>query len=70
MESKTHDEAVHKMRELIQDVQVAMLTTVDGEGCLHSRPMATQKNGVRREALVLHRGRIRENGRDRARPPR
>ena len=39
----THDEAVRKLNELIKDIQVAMLTTVDDEGALRSRPMATQK---------------------------
>ena len=33
---------VQKLRELIKGIRVAMLTTVDSEGCLHSRPMATQ----------------------------
>lgn len=33
---------VKKLGELIKGIRVAMLTTVDSEGCLHSRPMATQ----------------------------
>jgi general stress protein 26 len=33
---------VQKLGELIKGIRVAMLTTVDSEGCLHSRPMATQ----------------------------
>ena len=32
-----------KLGELIKDIRVAMLTTVDNEGRLHSRPMATQQ---------------------------
>lgn len=42
MESKTHDESVAKLGELIKDVRVAMLTTVEDDGSLRSRPMATQ----------------------------
>jgi general stress protein 26 len=33
---------VQKLGELVKGIRVAMLTTVDSEGCLHSRPMATQ----------------------------
>ncbi len=40
----THDaEAIAKLRELIQDIDTCMLTTVSAEGLLHSRPMATQR---------------------------
>ena len=34
-----------KLAELIKDVKIAMLTTVDSDGSLRSRPMATQKAG-------------------------
>jgi general stress protein 26 len=34
---------VEKLAELIGDVKVAMLTTVDEDGSLHSRPMWTQQ---------------------------
>lgn len=34
---------VQKLGELIKDVKIAMLTTVDEDGSLRSRPMATQK---------------------------
>jgi general stress protein 26 len=37
------EENVRKLRDLIKDVKVAMLTTVDAEGTLRSRPMATQE---------------------------
>lgn len=43
MEQKTHEESVRKLRELIGDVKVAMLTTVEPDGSLRSRPMMTQK---------------------------
>lgn len=33
---------VEKLRDLIKDVRIAMLTTVDRDGTLRSRPMATQ----------------------------
>lgn len=36
-----HQEAVEKVRELIKDIEIAMLTTVSEEG-LVSRPMKTQ----------------------------
>ena len=35
---------VKKLADLIEDIEFAMLTTVDSEGCLRSRPMATQKS--------------------------
>ena len=37
------DEKIEKLRERIQDIKVAMLTTVDEDGKLHSRPMATEQ---------------------------
>jgi general stress protein 26 len=33
---------IKKLGELIKDIRIAMFTTVDEEGVLHSRPMATQ----------------------------
>lgn len=36
------DESMEKLGSLIKDIRVAMLTTTDAEGHLHSRPMATQ----------------------------
>jgi len=33
---------IEQVAELIRGIRVAMLTTVDGNGELHSRPMATQ----------------------------
>jgi general stress protein 26 len=38
-----HNEDVKKLGELIEDIQFAMFTTVDTDGTLHSRPMATQQ---------------------------
>ncbi len=35
--------AIAKLDELIKDIEIAMLTTLDENGHLHSRPMATQK---------------------------
>ena len=39
----THYQEIRKLGELIQDVRICMLTTVDEVGHLHSRPMATQQ---------------------------
>lgn len=39
-ESKNQSEQVQKLRELIKDIDIGMLTTVDEEGRLHSRPMS------------------------------
>jgi general stress protein 26 len=36
-------ESIAKIRELIKDIRVAMLTTVGQDGTLHSRPMMTQE---------------------------
>ena len=33
---------IEQVADLIRGIRVAMLTTVDGDGELHSRPMATQ----------------------------
>ena len=38
-----HNDDVKKLGELIEDIQFAMFTTVDTDGTLHSRPMATQQ---------------------------
>ncbi|MBP6786152.1 MAG: pyridoxamine 5'-phosphate oxidase family protein [Candidatus Promineofilum sp.] len=43
MEHKTHDEKIEKLGELIKDIDIAMLTTVDDDGRLRSRPMGTQE---------------------------
>lgn len=40
----TQEEAVEKLRELMKDIAMCMLTTVDHEGHLRSRPMAMQKS--------------------------
>jgi general stress protein 26 len=45
MENSTHSTGeanVQKLAELIRDMKFAMLTTLDPDGCLRSRPMATQ----------------------------
>ncbi|MDZ4796688.1 MAG: pyridoxamine 5'-phosphate oxidase family protein [Bryobacteraceae bacterium] len=40
--AQTHEDSVRKLGELIHEVKVAMLTTVEPDGQLRSRPMATQ----------------------------
>jgi len=39
----TRDEAIKKLNELIKDIDFAMLTTVEDDGMLRSRPMVTQE---------------------------
>jgi general stress protein 26 len=39
----THEDEVTKVRELVKDNRMAMLTTVDRDGALVSRPMAVQQ---------------------------
>jgi general stress protein 26 len=41
-EHATREERIRKLAELIKDVEFAMLTTVDTDGSLRSRPMAVQ----------------------------
>ena len=43
MEHMTHQEKIEKLAELIKDIDIAMLTTVDEDGTLRSRPMGTQE---------------------------
>ena len=38
----TQAEAMKKLTELVKDISIAMLTTVEADGSLHSRPMGTQ----------------------------
>ena len=41
-ESSTRAESLQKLRELTKDIHVVMLTTIDEDGVLHSRPMGSQ----------------------------
>jgi general stress protein 26 len=43
MANPNRAENIQKLWELIKDIQMCMLTTVDEDGSLRSRPMATQK---------------------------
>lgn len=36
-----HNEELKKLRELVKDIDTGMLTTVNEDGSLHSRPMST-----------------------------
>lgn len=38
-----HDKSVQKLGELIKGIRIAMFSTVDPDGTIHSRPMATQE---------------------------
>lgn len=41
-EHQDHNENIKKLRDLIKDIKFAMLTTIEDDGSLRSRPMATQ----------------------------
>lgn len=43
MNHTTNQDAVKKVAELIKDIDIAMLTTVEADGTLRSRPMGTQQ---------------------------
>jgi general stress protein 26 len=38
---QTHEDNLQKLRELVKDIDFCMLTTVDENGDLHSRPMSS-----------------------------
>lgn len=38
-----HEQDVAKLRELIKDIDIGMLTTIEADGTLHSRPMSNNK---------------------------
>ncbi len=40
-DAKTQSQQLNKLRELIKDIEIAMLTTVAEDGSLHSRPMSS-----------------------------
>lgn len=40
----TNEEKIQKINELIKDIKIAMLTTLDQDGQLHSRPMGNQNS--------------------------
>lgn len=42
-ETKTHDEKLAKLREIVKAVDICMLTTFDEGGDLHSRPMSNNR---------------------------
>jgi len=42
-EKYDRDEQIEKLAEMVKDIEFAMLTTVEPDGSLRSRPMATQK---------------------------
>lgn len=46
MENQTNQastDSVKKLGELLKNIEVAMMTTTDPDGCLRSRPMGTQR---------------------------
>jgi len=40
------NQAIEELREKIHGIRIAMLTTLDEQGSLHSRPMATQSSEI------------------------
>jgi general stress protein 26 len=54
-EIPTREEAIAKIAGLVKDIRIAMLTTINPDGSLHSRPMATQNSPFAGEALFLTR---------------
>lgn len=40
-DSQNRNQQIQKLRELIKDIEIGMLTTVDDDGTLRSRPMST-----------------------------
>lgn len=42
MNNQTKEDNIKKLRELIKDIDFTMLTTVEADGTLRSRPMSTQ----------------------------
>ena len=45
MSDQEKEDPTKKLGELIKDIKYAMLTTIDDDGSLRSRPMATQNHG-------------------------
>jgi general stress protein 26 len=43
MANSNDNQDIKKIRDLIKDIDYAMLTTIDSEGKLHSRPMSTNR---------------------------
>ena len=41
--NQSREENVKKLAELLKDIRIGMLTTVEQDGSLHTRPMATQQ---------------------------
>jgi general stress protein 26 len=59
----TDTAAPERLWELIKDIHIAILTTADDEGRLHSRPMATQQDSFSGELWFLtqhHSGKVEE----------
>lgn len=64
----SREENIAKLSKLLKDIRIAMLTTVDDDGSLHSRPMATQEmdpDGILWFFTEAHSGKVHELDRDR-----
>jgi general stress protein 26 len=61
--STTETAAPERLWDMIKDIHIAILTTADDEGRLHSRPMATQQESFSGELWFLtqrHSGKVEE----------
>lgn len=62
------EENIEKLREMIKDIEIAMLTTVEPDGTLRSRPMATQQTDFDGDLYFFtreHSGKVAEIEQDR-----
>lgn len=53
MESQSHQEAVARLGELLEDIDFCMLTTLGEYGEMHARPMSTQRFAFDGKLLFL-----------------
>ncbi len=53
----THHEGAEKLYELIKDIKIAMMTSVEPDGSLHSRPMWNHKADAEGDLWFFSRGR-------------
>lgn len=67
-DNPTRSEQIAKLNDLIKDVRIAMMTTVEDDGSLRSRPMATQQSAFDSNLWFFTRddsGKVDEVGNDR-----
>ncbi len=52
---ESRDEALAKIQDMIKNIRIAMLATAGTDGCIYSRPMATQETRFQGELWFLTR---------------